>query len=114
MISGCRPDMRTPKQIGGSALRAEEGRPKQDTESPAPGCLTWMGTPPAEHQLNPRAVCRLATSIIVEDGGEATALREQGVAAVPEQVEVERLVGLPLAVALDLDGDGCRRLAGGE
>jgi hypothetical protein len=30
------------------------------------------------------------------------------------QVEAERLVGLLLAVALDFDGDGLRRLAGGE
>jgi hypothetical protein len=47
-----------------------------------------------------------ASSIIVQNRANAAALGEQRVAAVAEQVEVERLVGLLLAVALDLDGDG--------
>ena len=53
-------------------------------------------------------------SIVVQDRAQAAVLCEQRVAAEPKQVEVERLVGLLLAVALDLDGDGLRRLAGGE
>src|SRR5262249_2678755 len=48
------------------------------------------------------------------DRADAAVLREQRVAAVAEQVEEERLVGLLLAVAVDDDGDGLRRLAGGE
>src|SRR5262245_42019823 len=70
--------------------------------------------PPADSHRTPWAALRRPVSIVVEDGAEATVLREQGVAAVAEQVEVERLVALPLAVALDLDRDGLRRLAGGE
>ena len=54
------------------------------------------------------------TSIVVQDRAEAAVLGEQRVAAVAEQVPVERLVGLLLAVALDFDGDGLGRLAGGE
>src|SRR5262245_60823488 len=53
-------------------------------------------------------------SIVVQDRAEAALLGEQRIAAVVEQVQVERLVGLLLAVALHLDGDGLRRLAGGE
>src|SRR5262249_1256258 len=71
-------------------------------------------TPPAEGHHHPQGVCRLANSIVVQDRAEATVPGEQRVAAEPEQVEVEGLVGLLLAVALDLDGDGLRRLAGGE
>src|SRR5262245_41771664 len=53
-------------------------------------------------------------SVVVEDRAGAAALGEQRVAAEPGQVQVERLVGLPLAVALHLDGDGLRGLAGRE
>src|SRR5262249_20100637 len=55
-----------------------------------------------------------ARSIVVQDRADAAVPGEQRVAAVAEQVEVERLVGLPLVVALDLDGDRLGRLAGGE
>jgi hypothetical protein len=54
----------------------------------------------------------LARSIVIQDRAEAAVLGEQRTAAVAEQVQVERLVGLLLAVALD--GDGLGRLAGGE
>src|SRR4051812_46563803 len=57
---------------------------------------------------------RLSPSIVVQDRADAAAPGEQRVAAEPEQVEVERLIGLPLAVTLDFDGDRLRRLAGGE
>ena len=52
--------------------------------------------------------------IIVQDRGDAAVLGEQQIAAVAEQIQVEVLVGLLLAVAVDLDGDRLRRLAGGE
>ena len=44
--------------------------------------------------------------IVVQDRAEAAVLGEQRVAAAIEQVQVERLVGLLLAVALDCDVDG--------
>jgi hypothetical protein len=50
---------------------------------------------------------------VVQDRAEAAVLGEQRIATVAEEVQVERLVGLLLAVALDFDGDGLRRLAGG-
>src|SRR5213596_31971 len=53
-------------------------------------------------------------SIVVHDRAYAAALGEQRIAAVAEQVQVERLIGLLPIVALDFDGDGLRRLAGGE
>jgi hypothetical protein len=53
-----------------------------------------------------------ARPIVVQDRADAPALGEQRVAAVAEQVEVERLIGRLLVVALELDGDGLRRLAG--
>src|SRR5437867_142154 len=52
--------------------------------------------------------------IVVQDRAEAAVLGEQRIATVAEQVQVEGLVGLPLAVAVDFDRDGLRRLAGGE
>src|SRR5262249_9986237 len=55
-----------------------------------------------------------ANLVVVQDCAAAAVLGEQRVAAVAEQVEVKRLVGLLLAVTLDFDGDGFRRLAGGE
>src|SRR5262249_46126556 len=63
---------------------------------------------------NLRAPFCAVPSIVVQDRAEAAVPGEQCVAAELEQVQVERLVGLLLAVALDLDGDGLRRLAGGE
>jgi hypothetical protein len=59
-------------------------------------------------------LARVVRSIVVQDRAEAAVLGEQRIAAAAEQVEVERLVGLLLAVALDFDGDCLRRLAGGE
>jgi hypothetical protein len=56
----------------------------------------------------------LSPSVVVQDRAEAAVLGEQRIAAVAEQVQVERLVGLPLAVALDFDRDRLRRLAGVE
>ena len=55
-----------------------------------------------------------AQSIVVQDRAEATTLGEQRIAAARELVEVERLIGLLLAVALDFDGDRLHRLARGE
>ena len=55
-------------------------------------------------------------SVIVEDRAEAAILGEQGIVRqgpIAEQVQVERLVGLLFAVALDFDGDGLARLARG-
>src|SRR5438034_8996711 len=52
--------------------------------------------------------------IVVEDRAEAAILGEQRIAAVAEQVQVERLVGLLLVVALDFNRDRLRRLAGVE
>ena len=69
---------------------------------------------PADRHRNPRAVGWCGTSIVVQDRADAAVLGEQRIAAVAEQVQVERLVGLPFAVALDFDRDGLRRLAGGE
>src|SRR5580765_2885595 len=73
--------------------------------------------PPADGHRNPRAVREgqtWITSIVVEDRAEAAVPGEQRIAAEPEQIQVERLVGLLLAVAVDHDGDGLRRLAGGK
>src|SRR5262245_406983 len=53
-------------------------------------------------------------SIVVEDRADAAVLGEQRVAAEPEQVHVERLVALPLAVPLHFDRYGLRGLAGVE
>src|SRR5262245_16223041 len=71
-------------------------------------------TPPEDGDGPPRAVSRLATSSGVQDRVEASVPGEQRVAAEPEQVEVERLLGLLLAVAVDDDRDRLGRLAGGE
>ena len=56
----------------------------------------------------------LSCSIVIENRSDAAVLGEQRVAAQPEQVEVERLVRLPLVVALDHNRDRYRGLAGGE
>jgi hypothetical protein len=55
----------------------------------------------------------LSRSIVVEDRAEASPLGEQRIAAVAEQVQVEFLVGLLLAVPLDFDRDRLGRLARG-
>src|SRR5438445_10363554 len=52
-------------------------------------------------------------SVVVEDRAEAAILGEQRIAAVAEQVQVERLVGLLLVVAVDDNRDRLL-LAGGE
>src|SRR5262245_31508418 len=49
-------------------------------------------------------------SIVVQDRADAAALGEQRVTAIAKQVQVKRLVGLLLAVALDFDGDRLGRL----
>src|SRR5262245_30107249 len=71
-----------------------------------------MRAPPQEDHRTPRAVCRLATSIVVEDGAEAALLGEQGIAAEIGLVEIERLIGLLLAVARGINRDRLRRLSG--
>ena len=53
-------------------------------------------------------------SIVVQDRADATLLGEERIAAVAEQIQVKRFMGLPLAIALDFDGNRLRRLAGGE
>ena len=52
-----------------------------------------------------------ADLILIQYRADVALLSEQRIAAVAEQIQVERLVGLPLAVAFDLDGDGFGRLA---
>src|SRR4051794_5467096 len=73
--------------------------------------------PPAVTARNPRAADDagiVGLSIVIEDRAGAAAPGEQGVAAVAEQVQVERFIRLLLAVAVDNNGDGLGRLAGGE
>src|SRR5262245_20080797 len=53
-------------------------------------------------------------SFVAEDRADAAILRDNRVDAGAEQVQIERLVGLLLVVALDLDRDGLRRLTGEE
>ena len=55
-----------------------------------------------------------ARSIVVENRPNAPILLEQRITAIAKQVQVERLISLLLAVPLDFDRDGLRRLAGGE
>src|SRR5262249_42744231 len=55
---------------------------------------------------------RAVPSVVVQDRTEATILGEQRIAAVIEQLQVERLVSLLLAIALHFYRDGPRRLAG--
>src|SRR5262245_4763584 len=57
---------------------------------------------PCARRKAPSAAWRVS-SIVVQDRAEAAILLEQRIAAEPEQVEVERLVGLLLAVAPDFD-----------
>src|SRR5262249_37136827 len=53
-------------------------------------------------------------SIVIPDRAHATAPGEQRIAAVAEQIDAERLVRLPLAIAVDRDRDRLGRLAGGK
>ncbi len=53
-------------------------------------------------------------SIVIQDRADAAVLGEQRIAAVAEQVQVEVLVRLLLAVAVDGDGNRLRRLTGVE
>jgi hypothetical protein len=50
-----------------------------------------------------------ARSVIVQDRADAARVGEQRIAAVAEQVEVEGLVRVLLAVVLDFDGEGRRQ-----
>ena len=52
--------------------------------------------------------------VVVQDRAHAAGSREQRVAAAVEQLQVERLVRLPLLVALYLNRDRFRGLAGSE
>src|SRR6185503_10651051 len=70
--------------------------------------------PPADCEDSPRAVERCGASVVVEGRAGAAVLGEQRMAAVADQVQEKHLVGLFLAVGLDLDRDGLRRLARGE
>src|SRR5262245_51814055 len=65
-----------------------------------------------QHPHRPHATH--SRSVVVQNRAGAAALGEQRVRTVAEQVEVEVLVGLLPAVPLHFDGDGLRRLAGGE
>jgi hypothetical protein len=56
----------------------------------------------------------LLRSIVVQDRAKAAVLGELCIAAEAEQVEVEGLASLLLAVALDFNRDGLRRLAGAK
>src|SRR4029077_10052638 len=78
-------------------------RAKRDPKSPwradrAPGGLLG-GKDPAGRLL------QIAPSVVGQHRSDAALLGEQRVAAVAEKVHVEELVDLPLAVALDGDGD---------
>src|SRR6266540_5461292 len=55
--------------------------------------------------LTGRFVGQSRLGVVVQDRADATILGEQRIAAVAEQVQVERLVGLLLAVAVDDDGE---------
>src|SRR5262249_18449841 len=57
---------------------------------------------------------RQRRSIVVENRAHAALPFEHRIAAVAEEVQVERLVDLPLAVAPDVDRDRLGRLAGCE
>ena len=70
--------------------------------------------PPADGHRNPRAAGKCSASIIIQNRAGAAALGEQRIVAVAEQVEVERLVGLLLVIAVDHDGDRLRRLPGAK
>ena len=52
-------------------------------------------------------------SIVVQDRADTAVLGEQRITAVAEQVEIKHFVRLLLAVALDFDCNGLRRLAVG-
>src|SRR5262249_40643250 len=73
-----------------------------------------QSTPPLDRPRHRRAANGREPSVVVEDRADAAQLGEQRVAAVAELVQAERLVGLPLAVAPDSDGDGLARLIQGD
>src|SRR5262249_10140380 len=80
-----------------------------------PDPIPWVNpTPDRAAGGNLQVPFSAGPSVVVQDRAEGAVLGEQRVAAEPEQVEVERLVGLLLAVTLDFDRDGLGRLAGGE
>src|SRR5436305_87500 len=60
----------------------------------------------------PPPLSATARSVVVQDRADAAILGEQRAAAVAEQIQVEVLVGLLLAVAVDDDRDRLGRLAG--
>src|SRR5262249_34215290 len=93
-----------------------DGRPRLTPRLPTRPDPTPEANPTPDRAAggNLRAPFGAGPSVVVQDRADAAVLGEQGVAAESEQVEVERLVALPLAVALDFDGSGLRRLAGGE
>ena len=95
---------------GCSGTRRRSGPPAKRSEVASSSALHRRHGDDSGHETPPDT----GRSIVVEDRADAAVLGEQRVAAVAEQVQVERLVGLLLAVALDLDRDGLRRLAGGE
>src|SRR5262249_2658605 len=57
---------------------------------------------------------KAANLVVVPNRADASTLREQRIAAIAEQVEVECLVGLSLAIAFDFNRNGLCRLAGVE
>src|SRR5947208_112390 len=61
-------------------------------------CSSLQGAEPHRHS-------RQSRSIVVQDRADTAILGEQRIAAVAEQVQVERLVGLLLAVAVDGNRD---------
>ena len=86
-----------------------------DNVTPTPQLRVRQTRRRRERHADPSTWARVTShSIIVQDRADAAVLGEQRIAAEPEQVEVERLIGLLLAVAFDFDGDRLRRLAGGE
>src|SRR5258708_4454017 len=77
-------------------------------------CNRKKNCPPISKPLRPRKSRPGPRSIVVQNRADAAVLGEQRIAAITEQVEVERLIGLLLAAAFDFDRDRLRRLAGGE
>src|SRR5947207_8451655 len=66
---------------------------------------------------NPQSASTAAAtlrSIVVQNRADAAVLGESRRVGITEQVQVERLVGLLLVVAVHRDRDRLRRLAGGE
>ena len=88
-----------PKRCRAAALRTPFG---------VRGLVTAFG------YLGPRGTPLFHGSIVVQNRPRPPAVEEHGVRRQVAQIDEELLVGLLLAVALDFDGDGLRRLAGGE